>query len=103
MVRKKLDQFREEAGIEPYELEVDNGQIITVLPPTTDTMMNIGETPIFKQRELLKMMCGEAFDEMWKAIGEEQGTVAAKVITDMASHFKMSLTNVPGGFGALPS
>jgi hypothetical protein len=103
MVRKKLDQFREEAGVEPYELEVDDGRIITVLPPTTDAMMTIGETPVFKQRELLQLLCGEAFDDVWKAIGEEQGNVAAAVVVDMAKHFKMGLNNIPGGFGALPS
>ena len=102
MVRKKLDQFREEAGIEPYELEVDSGKIITLVPPDTDTMMKIGETPLFQQRELLKLLCGECFDDMWTAIGGEQGNVAAVLITDIAKHFKMGLSGVPGGFGALP-
>jgi hypothetical protein len=101
MAIKKLDQFRQEAGIEPYELEVDDGRIITIMPPTTDTMIKIGETPVFQQRELLTLLCGDSFEELWKAIADEQGPAMAALITDIAKHFKMGAGAVPGGFGAL--
>jgi hypothetical protein len=102
MVRKKLDEFREEAGVEPYELEVDDGRIITIMPPDTDTMMTIGETPVFQQRKLLELLCGDAYDEVWKNIANEQGNVTAVLVSDIAKHFKMGLSGVPGGYGALP-
>ncbi len=102
MVRKKLDQFREEAGIEPYELETDDGRIVTIMPPSTDIMIKIGETPVFQQTELLKMLCGDAFDEVWKIIADEQGNIGAAVIVDIVKHFKMGTTGALGGFGALP-
>lgn len=102
MVRKKLDEFRKEAGVEPFELETDDGRIITITPPDMDTALKIGETPVFKQRELLELLCGEAFDDVWKAIGNEQGPVAAAVVVAMADQFKMGLSGIPGGYGALP-
>lgn len=97
----KLDKYRTEAGIEPFELEVDDGRIITIMPPTTDTMIKIGETPVFKQRELLELLCGSSFDELWKAVADEQGNVAAVLVADIAKHFRMN-TGALGGFGASP-
>jgi hypothetical protein len=102
MARMKLDQFREEAGVEPYELEIDDGRIITVMPPSTETMIEIGKTPVFEQEKLLKLLCGDAFEDIWKAIAEEQGNVGATVITDIAKHFKMGTTNALGGLLASP-
>lgn len=97
----KLDKYRKEAGVEPFELETDDGRIITIMPPTTDTMIKIGETPVFKQRELLQYLCGDAFDELWKAVSDEQGNVAAVLVADIAKHFKMNVGGL-GGFGASP-
>jgi hypothetical protein len=96
----KLDTYRTEAGVEPFELEVD-GRTITIQVPTTETAIKIGETPAFKQRELLKLLCGDSFDELWKTIADEQGGVTAKLVADMAKHFKMGNgPGIPGGFGA---
>ena len=102
MARMKLDKFREEAGVDPYELEVDDGRVITIMPPTTETMIEIGKTPVFEQEKLLKLLCGDAFDEIWKAISEEQGNVGAQVVTSVAKHFKMGTVGALGGFGASP-
>jgi hypothetical protein len=96
----KLDTYRQEAGVEPFELEVDDGRVITILPPSMEVAIQIGETPAFQQRELLKLLCGDSFDELWKAVADEQGSVAAKLVSDIAKHFKMGIGNVPGGFGA---
>lgn len=101
MTTYKLDTYREEAGVEPFVLEVGDGRVITVQPPTTETAIKIGETPAFQQRELLKLLCGNSYDELWKAIADEQGGVTAKLVADMAKHFKMGNgPGIPGGFGA---
>jgi hypothetical protein len=96
----KLDTYRQEAGVEPFELEVDDGRIITISAPDTETSIKIGETPAFQQRELLKLLCGDAFEDLWKAVADEQGSVTAKLVSDIAKHFKMGMGNLPGGFGA---
>lgn len=102
MATFKLDTYRAEAKVEPFELELEEGKVISIPPPTAETMMHIGETPANDNRRLLQLLCGEQYEALWAAVAWEPASMVVKLVTDMVRHFGMGaeVQNVPGGYTA---
>jgi hypothetical protein len=49
-------------------------------------------------------LCGAEFDDMWDAVKDEPASVLVGLLNDMGKHFMIAqVSDVPGGFDALPS
>ena len=88
-----LARYREEAGGEPFPLELDDGEVIEIPRPTGDVMMSLGEKyadaeqgqlPI---KELLRDLLGEHHDVVMPIIGAEDFHVMVKFLEDLSEHF----------------
>ena len=88
-----LAKYREEAGGEPFPLELDDGEIIEIPRPTGDVMMTLGEKyagaeegnlPI---KELLQDLLGEHYDVVMPLIGAEDFHVMVRFLEDLSEHF----------------
>lgn len=97
-----LDRYRTEAHIVPFLLETDT-DTIEIPPPTGETLLTIGETPIVQTRALFELLCGDQFDAVWAAVRHEPAGVLVGLLQDLGKHFMvMSVQEAPGGFGASP-
>lgn len=88
-----LAKYREEAGGEPFPLELDDGEVIEIPRPTGDVMMTLGEKyagaeegnlPI---KDLLQDLLGEHYDTVMPIIGAEDFHVMVKFLEDLSEHF----------------
>ncbi len=103
MTTFKLDKYRTEAQVPPFELELAEGQTILIDPPDGEAMMVISETPIYEARTMLRSLCGDHYDDLWAVLGKEQASVVTALIVDMVKHFKIGdLGAASGGLRALP-
>lgn len=99
----KLDKYRAEAKVEPFELDLGDGQSISIQPPTVEDVILIGETPLTDGRRVLQLMCGDQFEALWAAVADLPGSMITPLVVDMAKHFGISaMQATPGGFRALP-
>ncbi len=98
----KLDQYRKEAKVEPFVLDVGEQQII-IQPPTGESMLEISETSIYDGRTLLKKICRDQFDAVWGAVKDEPAAVLLALLKDLGQHFMVAnIAEAPGGRVALP-
>ncbi|MBP2341124.1 hypothetical protein JOF41_007378 [Saccharothrix coeruleofusca] len=98
----RFDQYREDAAIEPYVLEVDEQRSITIPAPSTDTILKLEETS--STRERLMLLCGEHADEVFGLLKDESMHVMVRFVMDLAKHYGVDLQRVPvGGTGASSS
>lgn len=88
-----LAKYREEAGGEPFPLELDDGEIVEIPRPTGDVMMDLGEKyrgadegslPV---KELLQDLLGEHYDVVMPIIGAEDFHVMVRFLEDLSEHF----------------
>ena len=88
-----LAKYREEAGGEPFPLELDDGEVIEIARPTGDVMMTLGEKyagsdegnlPV---KELLQDLLGDHFDVIMPIIGAEDFHVMVRFLEDLSEHF----------------
>lgn len=96
----KLDKYRAEAKVDPYEIELSEGHTLSIPPPNAETMMAIGEIPLNEGRRMLELLCGEQHDELWAAVAWEPASVVTSIVVDMMKHFGLgadALHDVPGG------
>lgn len=97
-----LDRYRTEAHIAPFILETDTDRI-EIPPPTGETLLTIGETPIVNTRTLFELLCGDEFNRVWDAVRHEPAGVLVGLLQDLGKHFMiMSVQEAPGGFDASP-
>ena len=95
---KSLDQYRKEANISPFVLEVDDNKSITVQPPTGDDILELTNVSIDDAVGLLQGLCGDSYDEVMEVLGKEPAPVLFAVIMDMMKHFGITdLTNAQAG------
>jgi hypothetical protein len=101
----KLDKYRAEAQLDPFTIEVAEGHMISIQPPSAETMMAIGETPVQDGRKMLRLLCGEQYEELWAAVAWEPAAVVTSLVKDLVEHFGLgqaALRDTPGGSVALP-
>lgn len=105
MATFKLDRYIAEAQIDSYVLEVDDdrGNDITIVCPTGETLVVIGEIPLNEGRKFLRLLCGDQFEVVWQRLAPLPGPVLMAVLLDMIEHFGIGqMAAVPGGSRALP-
>lgn len=103
MAAYKLEQYRKEAEISPFELEIEEGRVISIPAPDGDTVLDLAEIPIQEPRRMLRLLLGDQYDEVLGIVGKDPSGVLPALTADMLKHFKIGrLMNAPGGSRALP-
>lgn len=98
-----LSKYRKEANISPFVLEVDDDTNIIIQPPDGDTMLELGNVQMHEGRRMLRLVCGDKFDEVMEVLGGEPAPILASVAMDMIKHFGLAeVQGIPGGSRALP-
>lgn len=98
-----LDQYRSEAGVEPFVLDTGAETQIVIAPPTGESLLEIVETSIYDTRALLRKLCRDQFDAVWDLVKDEPAGVLVGLLRDLADHFKVgNIAEAPGGRVALP-
>jgi hypothetical protein len=85
MARYSLAKYRTEARKEPFVLDVDDDHSITIEAPTTDVALRIAE--LTSPRPIVRLLLGDAYDEVMALIGGDQSGVLAKLLDDLRDHF----------------
>lgn len=103
MAAYKLERYRKEAEISPFELEVEEGRVISIPAPDGDTVLDLAEIPIQEPRRMLRLLLGDQYEEVIGIVGKDPSGVLPALTADMLQHFKIGqLMTAPGGPGALP-
>lgn len=99
----KLDTYRAEAQIAPFELDLGGDRVISIPVPDGETIVELAETPQSQARRILQLLLGEQYDELWAVLGKENAGVIPALVADLLKHFKIGeLQAAPGGRVALP-
>jgi len=83
--RYRLADYRRQANKEPFPLELDDERVLMIPAPSTNTVLDVQATE--DVREQLRMLTGDAYDDLMEAIGEEQGGVLKALMKDLTDHF----------------
>jgi hypothetical protein len=99
----RFDQYVEDAAVDPYVLEMPNGQDSIVIDyPDGDSLLKLEESS--SSRERLKLLLGAEYETAWAAIGKAKGSVMTAIVVDICKHFGLDLQRAPmGGTGASSS
>ena len=85
---KRFDQYVAEAKKEPFELPVDDEKTIYIQQPTGGQMMDAQEMAADgKVRDQLRVLCGEAADEVLPLLTDAPGDVIGALVKDIMAHF----------------
>lgn len=99
----KLEKYRAEADIPPFELEIAEDNVVSIPGPDGDTILAISEVPQTDARRILQLLWGEQYDELMAIVGKYPAGVLPAIAADILEHFKIGhLQAAPGGFKALP-
>lgn len=93
------DKYQREAKTDPFVLDTGEQQIV-VRPPTTETILEIGETPLDQGRRLLQLLCGDQFDTVYELVKDAPATAMTALVKDMVAHFGVDQELPQGGFAA---
>lgn len=91
----KFSKYRAEADRPPFDLELEDGTVISIPVPDGDTTFEIEEAGT--SREMLTLMCGDQADAVFELIGPENGTVIRALAKDMSKHFGLAPEQAPRG------
>ncbi|WP_242882577.1 hypothetical protein [Actinomadura litoris] len=80
-----MARYRAEARREPFPLELDNGDILAIVPPKSGKVLEL--TPALSTDEVLRRLCGDSYDALVAAVGEEDAGVLVAIMKDMQKHF----------------
>lgn len=83
--RSRLDRYLDEAQQAPFDLVLDDGYTITVLRPGVETILAAAQAP--SALAALRIMAGEQYPALTRALGAEDSAVLTEVARDMATHF----------------
>lgn len=103
MATYKLDRYIAEAKIDPFVLELSDGDKITIKAPTSETLVEVTEVPINQTRRIFYLLCGdEQFERVWETVRFLPSTVLQSLMMDLLAHFNITseVRSVPGGFRA---
>jgi hypothetical protein len=99
----KLDRYRKEAEIPPFELEIEEGRVISIPCPDGDTVLELSEVPMNEARRMLQILWADQYEELIGIVGKDPSPVLPALAADMLKHFKIgALMQAPGGPRALP-
>lgn len=90
----KFNRYRSEAKADPFDLETEDGKMISIAPPDGDTVLDIEESR--SSRRTLELLCGEQFDAVYELIRHEPASVLNSLVNDMVGHFGL-VAAPPGG------
>jgi hypothetical protein len=82
-----LARYINEATSKPFELIVDDKRSIVIEQPSSQDVLMIDQAE--NTEEAFRVMVGDKFDEVMKAIGDTPGRVLKLVIDDIRDHFKL--------------
>lgn len=91
----KFNRYKTEAKADPFDLETDDGQTISIPPPDGDTVLEIEESR--SSRRTLELLCGEQFDAVFDLVRHEPASVLNALVNDMVVHFGLSAAPPGGG------
>jgi hypothetical protein len=80
-----LAQYRAEAKKEPFELDLGDGKVITIPPPTGTTLLDLDSA--FTTRAVMEHLAGDQYDALLEILGDEDGGVLVAVVKAMQKHF----------------
>ena len=93
--RLKAKAAEQRPDIEPYVIDDVDPPIAIYPPEDADTQLEIAELfgsdgrfLIKDARRVLKLICGDAFDDVWELVGKEHITVLLSLIAEMGDHFQ---------------
>ncbi|MBB5154954.1 hypothetical protein [Saccharopolyspora phatthalungensis] len=90
----KFNRYVREARSEPFDLELDDGQEISIPAPDGDTVLEIEESR--SSRRTLELLTGDYFDQVYELVRHEPASVLNGLVADMADHFGLAAAP-PGG------
>ncbi|TDQ01244.1 hypothetical protein [Labedaea rhizosphaerae] len=93
----KFTQYISQAKVEPFPLELDDGQVLQIPAPDGDTVLEIEESR--SSRRTLALLCGEHYERVRELVGSAPASVLNALVTDMVDHFGLSPVP-PGGSSA---
>lgn len=100
MATFKLDQYIAEAKVDPFVLDLGEGNTVSLSVPTSDVLVEVTETPVNQTRRILMLLCGEdQFDQVWVAVRDLPASVLQNLLLDMLRHFDLlgEVRQLPGG------
>lgn len=88
---KTWDSYVKEASHPPFELPVSEDKVITIEAPTGGQLMEAQKLAATGDVEAqLRVICGDASDEVIPLIKQAPGHVMGALITDIMEHFGYS-------------
>lgn len=83
--RSRLDRYLDEAKQASFDLVLDDGYTITVPRPGIEEILAASQAP--NALAGLRVMAGDQYPALTRALGAEDSAVLTEVARDMASHF----------------
>lgn len=80
-----LPRYRAEAKKEPFELVIDKNTSIVIAQPSGEDLLAAEQAT--SSREAIKILAGDQYHELMKALGAEPAGVLKAVIADIRDHF----------------
>lgn len=91
MARRELSSFKGNTKhIDPYELELSNGETVEFINPNklpAEVQFELAETE--SPRKALEAMLGDDFDKAWEELRAVPGDVLLELLADVRKHFRV--------------
>jgi hypothetical protein len=87
---KRFDQYVKEAYKPPFELPVSEDRVIVINAPTGAQLaeaQTIATGATGGVAEQLKVVCGDAAEEVWSLVKDENADVMNLIVKDIMAHF----------------
>ena len=99
----KLDQYRKDAKIKDFVLEIGEDEEIVIVPPSGEALLQLAETPLSQTRKIMALICGDQWSRIYDVVGGESYEVFQRLVIDLVDHFKINQGQMlPGGGEAAP-
>ncbi|PKW15923.1 hypothetical protein [Saccharopolyspora spinosa] len=95
----KYSRYVAEAKKEPFVLELDDGDQISIQAPSGEVLLEIEEA--FSSRRRLELLTGDQYDRVFELVRHAPAGALNGLVSDMVEHF--GLSPVPPGGGRASS